>query len=48
MKAVTFYFENLEPTPYIYRFVLVFLRFIVGATFGKILNRYMRRVAVGK
>ena len=48
MKAVTFYFENLEPTPYIYRFVLAFLLFIVDATYGKILNRYMRRVAVGK
>ena len=48
MKAVTFCFENLEPTPYIYRFVLAFLPFIVDATYGKILNRYMRRVAVGK
>ena len=48
MKAVTFYFKNLEPTPYIYRFALAFLPFIVDPTFGKILNRYMRRVAVGK
>ena len=40
MKAVTFYFYNLEPTPCLYRFVLAFLPFIVDLTFGKILNIY--------
>ena len=38
MKAVTFYFYNLEPTPCLYRFVLAFLPFIVVLTFGRILN----------
>ena len=38
MKAVTFYFENLEPTACLYRFGLAFLPFTVDLTFGKILN----------
>ena len=38
MKAVTFYFKNLEPTQSLQRFVLPFLTFIVDLTFGKILN----------
>ena len=38
MKAVTFCFWNLEPTPCVYRFGLAFLSFIVDPTFGKILN----------
>ena len=40
MKAVTFYFQNLEPNLCLYRFVLAFLPFIVDLTFGKILNIY--------
>ena len=48
MKAVTFYFQNLEPTPCLYRFVLAFLPFIVKLTFGKILNTCMTRVTVDK
>ena len=40
MKAVTFYFENLEPTACLYRFGLAFLPFTVDLTFGKILNIY--------
>ena len=40
MKAVTFYFKNLEPTPCLYRFVSAFLLFIVDLTFVKILGRY--------
>ena len=38
MKAVTFYFRNLEPTQSLRRFVLPFLTFMVDLTFGKILN----------
>ena len=38
MKAVTFYFRNLESTQSIRRFVLPFLIFMVDLTFGKILN----------
>ena len=38
MKAVTFYFENLEPAQNLYRFVLPFFPFVVDLTFGKILN----------
>ena len=38
MKAVTFYFRNLEPTQSLHRFVLPFLTFMVDLTFGKILN----------
>ena len=38
MKAVTFYFRNLEPTQSLQRFVLPFLTFMVDVTFGKILN----------
>ena len=38
MKAVTFYFSNLEPTQSLHRFVLPFLTFMVDLTFGKILN----------
>ena len=38
MKAVTFYFRNLESTQSLHRFVLHFLLFMVDLTFGKILN----------
>ena len=38
MKAVIFYFRNLEPTQSLHRFVLPFLTFMVDLTFGKILN----------
>ena len=38
MKAVTFYFKNLEPTQSLHRFVLPFSQFIVDLPFGKILN----------
>ena len=38
IKAVTFDFWNLEPTPCLYRFGLAFLPLIVDPTFGKILN----------
>ena len=38
MKAVTFYFRNLEPTQSLRRFVLPFLTLMVDQTFGKILN----------
>ena len=38
MKAVTFYFWNLEPIPNLYRFVQPFLPFMVDLMFGKILN----------
>ena len=38
MKAVTFYFWNLEPTPSLQMFVLRFLTLMVNLTFGKILN----------
>ena len=40
MKAVTFYFKNLEPNLCVYRFVLDFLLFIMDLTFGKILSIY--------
>ena len=40
MKAVIFYFQNLELNLCLYRFVLAFLPFIVDLTFGKILNIY--------
>ena len=38
MKAVTFYFWNLEPIPSLYKFLLSFLPFMVDLTFGEILN----------
>ena len=38
MKAVTFYFRNLEPTQSLHRSVLSFVIFMVVLTFGKILN----------
>ena len=38
MKAVTFYFQNLQPNLCLYRFVLAFLPFIMDLTFGKILT----------
>ena len=38
MKAVTFYFRNLEPTESLQRFLLPFLAFMVDLTFAKILN----------
>ena len=34
MKAVTFYFRNLEPTQSLQRFVLPFLTFMVDLAFG--------------
>ena len=40
MKAVAFYFQNLELNLCLYIFVLAFLPFIVDLTFGKILNMY--------
>ena len=43
MKAVTFYFKNLEPTPCLYRFVSAFLLFVVDLTFVKILRRYYEK-----
>ena len=38
MKAVKFYFRNLEPTQSLQRFVLSFLTFMEDLTFEKILN----------
>ena len=38
MKAITFYFRNLELTQSVHRFVLPFLTFMVDLTFGNILN----------
>ena len=38
MKAVIFYFWNLELTASLHRFVLPFLPSIVYLTFGKVLN----------
>ena len=38
MKTVTLYFQNLEPSLCLYRFVLVFLPFIVDLTLDEILN----------
>ena len=38
MKAVTFYFWNLESTPNLYRYVQPFLPVMVDLAFGKILN----------
>ena len=38
MKAVTFYFRNLEPIQSLRRFVLPFLTFMADLTFGKILK----------
>ena len=38
MKAVAFYFRNLEPTQSLHRFVFLFSTFTVDLTFGKILN----------
>ena len=46
MKAITFYFQNLEPDLCLYRFVLAFLPFIVDLIFGKILNVY-EKITVG-
>ena len=42
MKAVTLYFQNLEPNLCIYRFALAFLPFDLqwDLTFGKFLNIY--------
>ena len=40
MKAVIFYFKNLEPNLCLYRFVLDFLPFMVDLAFDKILNIY--------
>ena len=37
MKAVIFYFRDLEPTQSLHRFALPFLAFIADLTFGKIL-----------
>ena len=38
MKAVTFYFQNMEPTQSLHKCAFPFLTFIVDLTFGKILN----------
>ena len=38
MKAVAFYFRNLELTQNLRRFVLPFSTFMVNLTFGKILD----------
>ena len=38
MKAVKFYFQNLDPTPCFYRFGSAFLPFIADLTFGKDLD----------
>ena len=38
MKAVTFFFGNLEPTLSLYKCVLPFVPFMVDLTFGKMLN----------
>ena len=38
MKAVTFYFRNLDPTQSFRQFVWPFLTFMVDLAFGKILN----------
>ena len=48
MKAVIFYFRNLESTQILHRFILPFLTFMVDLTFGKILNIATGRVTVGK
>ena len=49
MKAVTFYFSNLEPNLCLYRSVLAFLPFIEDLTFGEILNIYEKSIyTVGK
>ena len=40
MKAVRFYFKNIEPNLCLYRLIIAFLPFIVDLTFGKILNIY--------
>ena len=40
MKAVTFYFWNMESSPNLYRFVQHFLPFTVDLAFGKILNAW--------
>ena len=47
IKVATFYFENVEPSSSLYRFVLPFLKFIVDLTFGKILNIWGRNT-IGK
>ena len=38
MKAVSFYFRNLQPALCLYRFVLAFLSFVVGLAFGGVLG----------
>ena len=38
MKAVKFYFSNLEPTKSLSGFVFDFLPFMIDLTSGKILN----------
>ena len=49
MKAVTFYFQNLESNLCLYRFAFTaFLPFIVDLTFGKIWNIYEKSHTVGK
>ena len=40
VKAVTVYFQNLEPNVFFYRFALAFLPFIADLIFGKVLNIY--------
>ena len=53
MKAVTFYFKNMNPTQSLHRFALLFLTFMVDLTFSKIMNmqeddEYAGRVTEGK
>ena len=38
MKAVTFYFKNMNPTQSLHRFALLFLTFMVDLTFSKMMN----------
>ena len=38
IKAITFYFRNLEPTQSLHSFILSFLTFTVDLAFGKILK----------
>ena len=38
MKAVTFYFKNMNPTQSLHRLALLFLTFMVDLTFGKMMN----------
>ena len=48
MKAVTFWFQNLDPTLCLYRSGLAFVPFAVDVTLGKILNVWEKRHSIGK